>query len=830
MSSTNKHPLRKSCGFCRSRKIKCSNETICEACRKQGVDCIYDFEPYQSSSRSASISQADRAAHRAGSQHPSPRLGSEEDSARNTAAYATSDIGTELESMFYARFLAGSPRNNTNSNAYQQKISAFNRAAQRAPASPPTDGHFTPTFDAQTAKYSGLLSLLTQDLVGLTVAKFGSLGCQLVESGGARFLVDGLRSDHTESMFDPPPQGQNPLAEYGSRKISQIIDVWFSTHPLSFLLSKTLVMHELRGETLDETLLAVILADANFFIGDDVSVARGHLLLRHATSKLRTQQFCASGLSESSQPGAPQSILPHPTIATVQAITLLGWNALCQSQIRRATCYIGLAGRLATALKEQKWSTTTAGPGSRINGIDVCEVEKEMVAYLWWITFALTQWLFMQMDQQLPYLPRASLTSVFLPADASSSVLIRLDEASDNLSTLQRQKATMMDIWPLAHISSVVAYIFALYPQDMPPSDQPEALFWQEMPLFALGRIQNGTVPQTLGLVCREIHRVLIENIHILDSKINYTSSRTLVLAVYLTIAIHILFPQSADNFADSILTGDVMDRFCTSAEELIKIITAASETSPNEPLFRRPTQMHPCSPEIFTIALDSCARALSRIQSRKGAANNVELYALYEPRLRALAVRLEEIAQYQSFSPGPALRVVRRHLKSITLEFGVISPITGSHWRSNSTSSLSINSISNMADDFRPPIPRALSQSMTPSHSMTPSLTSSPQLSDTFTPPFVPMEFQYPLGNSNMSMPGDSEKPGSKPEGLFLHIGDHPAHNGEHDPNGTMHPANMGEMTDEAWYQDEPAMMDFDMNTAELNGPIIWQNWSTLA
>lgn len=39
-----KHLSRRSCAFCRARKIKCSNETICEACRRQGTDCIYDFE------------------------------------------------------------------------------------------------------------------------------------------------------------------------------------------------------------------------------------------------------------------------------------------------------------------------------------------------------------------------------------------------------------------------------------------------------------------------------------------------------------------------------------------------------------------------------------------------------------------------------------------------------------------------------------------------------------------------------------------------------------------------------------------------------------------
>src|SRR6478735_6624869 len=52
---SSKHPLRRSCAFCRARKIKCSNEIICEACRKQGADCIYDFEPPRPKGRNLSF-------------------------------------------------------------------------------------------------------------------------------------------------------------------------------------------------------------------------------------------------------------------------------------------------------------------------------------------------------------------------------------------------------------------------------------------------------------------------------------------------------------------------------------------------------------------------------------------------------------------------------------------------------------------------------------------------------------------------------------------------------------------------------------------------------
>lgn len=124
------------------------------------------------------------------------------------------------------------------------------------------------------------------DLVGILVSKFGGLGCHLTEEGRGKSLIDGLKKDSTQTMFEPALPGPSPLAEYGSRQVEQMIDVWFSTHPLSFLVSKTLQINSLRAETYDEVLLAVMLADANLSIGDDVAIARSRVLLRWATAHL----------------------------------------------------------------------------------------------------------------------------------------------------------------------------------------------------------------------------------------------------------------------------------------------------------------------------------------------------------------------------------------------------------------------------------------------------------------------------------------------------------------------------------------------------------------
>lgn len=131
----NKHPLRKSCGFCRARKIRCSNEAICEACRKQKLDCVYDFDTYQPSKGSP--------AYQVNAKESSPRR-IQEDEDLNMAA--------EWEAMFVEDFEP--PTNMSPSNGWQQEISTFQRATHQ------TNG-FASEFSYQGTRGSiGIFSLI----------------------------------------------------------------------------------------------------------------------------------------------------------------------------------------------------------------------------------------------------------------------------------------------------------------------------------------------------------------------------------------------------------------------------------------------------------------------------------------------------------------------------------------------------------------------------------------------------------------------------------------------------------------------------------------------
>ncbi|TWU76948.1 hypothetical protein ED733_007144 [Metarhizium rileyi] len=676
-----KHPLRRSCAFCRARKIKCSNETICEACRRQGADCIYDFEPPRPKSRTISqdSSRSDPAVRSdgvSGQQRSSSGSPVGTISKEPTSLEDVGNIARVLEQKFYENFSTDvGPR----SSPWQEKISAYHRSIQNSVRERPEA--VAVKFNPKNVKYTGILNLLTHDLVGLVTDQFGSLGCHHVEDGGARFFLSGLINDKTQTMFDNAPLSGNPLSEYGQRQQTQLIDVWFSVHPLSFLVSKTLLLRELRDGTHDEILLAAMLADANLSIGDEVAMARGHVLLRWATAQLRTRPLRSN---QSSSAGTAQysgiSTRIFSGISTAQALMLLAWNALCSFQIRRATCYIGLAGKIATEIKEQISSTAAPMTSSRINGIDVFDVEKEVVAYLYWTTYSLSLWAFIQMGNgHFSGLLPTSLTSIFLPVTEASSVIIQLDMVSENFSTLQKQKTVIREMWPLAHIASIIAYICALYPHDGDTSESPKTNYWQEAPLLALQRIQQGKPSQDVASVCHEINRVLMESIHILNKRVTEASSRSLVLLVYHTMAIHFLFPMSPQGVAEERVSAEVVDRFCASSQEILQIFQVISDQP--QDLFSITPSLRSFFPELFFLALDTCARALNLIHTKKTGALLMDPTTIhaYNGRLKSLAKGLYTTTNNDFLNQGKSLRSVRKQLRSCVRAFGGTRPESAS-------------------------------------------------------------------------------------------------------------------------------------------------------
>lgn len=190
-----------------------------------------------------------------------------------------------------------------------------------------------------------------------------------------------------------------------------------------------------------------------------------------------------------------------------------------------------------------------------------------------------------------------------------------------------------------------------------------------------------------------DIGRVLAEGIHVLNRQASEASTRGLVLLVYHIMAIHFLFPgprairPSGDDDDEEPVSADAVDRFCSSAGEILHIFALVSD-QPLDLFGTTTPSLRSAFPDVFSLALDTCARALSLINARKNSRREEGQMALfglpptYNDRLRVLAGRLLAASQDDLLVQGRALRRVRKHLKTCVRAFG------GSRPGSNSDSS----------------------------------------------------------------------------------------------------------------------------------------------
>lgn len=496
---------------------------------------------------------------------------------------------------------------------------------------------------------SSILSLLTYDLVGLSTNQYGSLGCSHVEEGGAAFFLSGMDSDETPAMFDnTPPATINPVTEYGQRQQTQLIDVWYSSHPLSFIVSKTLLLRELRDGTHDEVLLAVIMAEANFTIGGDTANTRGRALLQYAQSQLRHRPLRTTRNSGvATDPGTVVysgiSTRIFSGIATVQALMLLGWNSMTESQFRRAITYIQLAGRLATDVKEQAMATRGMQLSSRINGIDVYDVEKELIDYLYWTTYSLTLWVYVQTGRCYFSSPSPTvLTSIFIPPTTDVSASIQLDLVSENVNTLQKQKLSVEEMWPLSHIAISVAHACGFHPQ------------------------QQGAASLNIMQRCHDTNRFLMESTHELNKKGINVVSTGFILIIYHTLAIQFLFPALN---GQEVARPDIIECLCYSVEEILQVFGLVS-TPPKDPMNTAPS-LQSSLPAVFGLALDTCSRALRAIRGKRQSSGIVTEFPsaqVYAQTLQIMTTRLYLTSKSDFLNQSSRLRAIRKQLRSSML------------------------------------------------------------------------------------------------------------------------------------------------------------------
>ncbi|KAJ4265554.1 hypothetical protein NW762_004845 [Fusarium torreyae] len=447
-------------------------------------------------------------------------------------------------------------------------------------------------------------------------------------------------------MFDGSTSYSNsPLSNFSHRQRNQLIDVWFSAHPLTFLLSKTLLLREVREDTCDEILMAVMLADASFVLGEDLAIARGQELLRWAKAQLQMRPcYHPSDDNDTVHSAVPTRV--YKGVTTAQTLVLLAWNALSSHEFRHAVCYIEVASKLVTEIRNCMAKDVSPPSSSRINGVDVLDVEKEIVTNIWWTTFSLNLWASIQAGA-LPETTPSTFTLESLPVTETMSVSIQLDLVSENFNTLQKQKINIREMWPLANIASTVAYLFSH------TSDQ--------------------TASKHGVSICREAIR-LFEGADTRDpddgSREAEYESRQLFVAFHQTMIVQFLFPKNGSFYDQVIVPGETVHQFCSSVEQILQFLSPTPKQLDHN-MAPSLSFQQPLTKALGTL-LDTCSRAFNLIRDNMGLGLDQNYFRPeWDNRLCSLASQLYTISESEQFYQGATLRGVRKQLKACVRAFG---------------------------------------------------------------------------------------------------------------------------------------------------------------
>ena len=551
---------------------------------------------------------------------------------------AKNSIAADLQHTFSRLF--DTPSNNP--EPCHNALTAFGRKHSQSQASlPPHE-----TLPHPTMTYEDPILTLIEDFVEMVTSRFGDLGCQELEDRPPPLFKRCLDVDDIQDMFDvTEAQATNPLLQYNNYQTQQMIDIWFSHHPLAFILSKTLLLRSYRDGTQNNVLLAVIVADVNFAQRESETHDKGVEMFNWASSQLFEMQTTSIDLS------------------TVQALTLLGWYELCASRARRSLCYFIHASNIVSGLQQPIVQM------NQINGMDVGEVEAELARSIRWLTFAVILWAFMQMDAPMLELLPSSLSAPFPPTDETTSAVFKLDAASDNISTLTHQARTIRYLWPICHVASTTAHIYALYPREQTPFDESQTFSWQTQTLLSLRQLsapQQNTSPRNLSFVCSKIRHVLVNALELISG---CNVSQGLLLAAYHTMIVHFLFPR-IQGVAESIpVTENLIEDFSSSARALLRVSDTVDSRYGNAGMTMGEYPENIA--EIYMLGLDACGRGITQIQTR--ARNNSDSEASLTARkeeIEKLVRDTLDLTKHEKLAKTKRAKAVKKQLKQVVQNF----------------------------------------------------------------------------------------------------------------------------------------------------------------
>lgn len=518
----------------------------------------------------------------------------------------TWSVGHELESIFQRKFsglpalanvIASRACSNlppTNNPANTDRINYNNFVFTYPDIDSPASN-----ISSDLVGYEHLFAGIYYGLVELISTLFGSLGCMSPRRSSTRYLEMRLFTDQTRDMFGSclqPFSSSMPMSNADDENyVRQMIEIWFIHHPLSVLVSKTVLLHQLRNRTVDPALLAVILADAHVVRGGP-HIETGQMLFAWATESVRNRPLDTISLS------------------TIQTAIFLGWYMACSASLRRAYCFFQLARVAAFEMQDHVQTSEYTLSDDHINGVSLARVELELVQRIYWFTFSLDLWAALQLD--IPFCGAMTWdTSIgVFPLDTSESAIFSLDRASGNVATLKIQKRLVQQLlWPLSHITSTIASVYALYPHNLPNETESAAADDAELEsstLIRLRRLLN--CRGDLSAICSDVYHTLSESLAKLESKPSFHPSHLLTTAAYRIILIHFLFPHSGPSDIYSGLTPSTLKIILESISQFQKLMCHTECLPPAET--ESVDDSKDMISEIFVMGIDTCGRALNYI------------------------------------------------------------------------------------------------------------------------------------------------------------------------------------------------------------------------
>ena len=618
-------PIRKSCHFCRARKIRCSGQQVCAACAARNIDCVYGREASKGRPRGSmsatipakSTSQADldpkspttdttlnndgavSSSIRSSSSHkpssvehaPNPSISSKD------RTIGEMDIATELAQRFrklsFDRF---SPQSGEGFEGHPLVIDSGRGgfSGHKRKLDERNDAQVPPRLAHLDCEQ--LLSSLTQDLVESVAARFSSLGFCKRHNIILHWFTMSLVQDKVPGMFDPNSAAGTP-PKFSDHQVCQMLELWFFHHPLSFILSKSLFLHGYRNGKHDESLLATILGGARSCLKEEESNL-GDSLFQWAQS-----QLCRRNAS-------------HLSLATIQALILLGWNELCSSNPRRGFCYISIS-RSAVISHHSLLKAGYIADVEFINGLNVGKVELELCQRIYWLTFALELWASLQGSLPFPGLLPSGVDIFFPPFDEASSATFTMDKQTNNVATLGAQEKAMRVLWPLSYVSSTVGYIHVLYPRQATQTLSLQTHDWEYQPLYQLRQLLDS--PTDVVSVCRKVQDVLSDGLKTFQSNTSDHPFKVLITISYRAIIIHLFFLRSTQGSNDKTVER-VLDEIVRSAEAFREVVQELDR--PSMSIDMSVDHAKSLGASMVVLGLDTCARALEQLywmlESRK--------------------------------------------------------------------------------------------------------------------------------------------------------------------------------------------------------------------